>query len=146
MVFVHYPSGRSRFPALHTLLCLYLSQQCCCAYGMAFCWPFLFCRGGYSPDAGMTSACEEQAPICLKGLGCCSRFFICPKRSVRLEYFLQKGGTRMKRTIHVKSRKKTLRPAARKQQIMRKEERKQAKHRQVIYVSAAVPRCRNRGA
>ena len=52
----------------------------------------------------------------------------------------------MKRTIHVKSRKKTLRPTARKQQIMRKEERKQAKHRQVICVSVAVPRCRNRGA
>ena len=52
----------------------------------------------------------------------------------------------MKRKIHVKSQKKTLRPAARKQQIMRKEERKQAKHRQVIYISVALPRCRNRGA
>lgn len=51
----------------------------------------------------------------------------------------------MKRRIHVKSKKKTLRPAARKQQIMRKEERKQAKYRQVVYVSVAVPRCRNRG-
>ena len=27
----------------------------------------------------MTSACEEQAPICWKGLGCCSRFFYLSK-------------------------------------------------------------------
>ncbi len=52
----------------------------------------------------------------------------------------------MKRKIHVKSKEKALHPAARKQQIMRKEERKKAKHRQVIYVSVAIPRCRNRGA
>ena len=52
----------------------------------------------------------------------------------------------MKRKVHVKSKKKTLHPAVRKQQIMRNEERKKAKCKQVIYVSVAIPRCRNRGA
>ena len=52
----------------------------------------------------------------------------------------------MKRKVHVKSKKKTLHPAVRKQQLMRKEERKKAKYKQVICVSVAIPRCRNRGA
>lgn len=53
----------------------------------------------------------------------------------------------MKRKVNVRSRKRTTRPAVLKQQIMRKEERKQAKYPvHVVHVSTAVPRCRNRGA
>ena len=53
----------------------------------------------------------------------------------------------MKRKVNVRSKKRTTRPAALKQQIMRKEERKQAKYpTRVVYASVAVPRCRNRGA
>ena len=52
----------------------------------------------------------------------------------------------MKRKVNVRSRKRTTRPAAMKQQIMRKEERKQAKYpTRAVYVTTAVPRCRNRG-
>ena len=62
MVFVRYPSGRSRFPALHTLLCLYLSQQCCCAYGIAVCW--LFCFEGKNPlkrEWHRLAVCKRQS-------------------------------------------------------------------------------------
>lgn len=53
----------------------------------------------------------------------------------------------MKRKLNVRSRRRTTRPAAMKQQIMRKEERKQAKYpTRVVHVSTVVPRCRNRGA
>lgn len=53
----------------------------------------------------------------------------------------------MKRKVNVRSKKRTTRPAALKQQIMRKEERKQAKYPvHVVHVSAVMPRCRNRGA
>ena len=78
--------------------------------------------------------------------GCCSRFFLFVQYAAGVWNILMKGGTRMKRKVNVKSGKRTTRPAAKRQQIMRKEERKQAKHRKVIYVSTALPRCRNRGA
>ena len=53
----------------------------------------------------------------------------------------------MKRKVNVRSKKRTTHPAVLKQQIIRKEERKQAKYPvHVVHVSAVMPRCRNRGA
>ena len=53
----------------------------------------------------------------------------------------------MKRKVNVRSIKRTTRSAALKQQIMRKEERKQAKYPvHAVHVSTVMPRCRNRGA
>ncbi len=54
----------------------------------------------------------------------------------------------MKRAkVNVRSRKRTTRPAAMKQQLMRKEERKQTKYPvRVVQVRAVMPQCRNRGA
>jgi len=94
----------------------------------------------------MTSVCEKQTPICMNDWDVILAFFVYPKRKERLEYILLKGGNRMKRKVNVRSKKRTTRPAALKQQIIRKEERKQAKYPvHVVHVSAVMPRCRNRG-
>ncbi len=53
----------------------------------------------------------------------------------------------MKRKVTVRSKKRTTRPAALKQQILRKEERKQSKYPvRVVRVRAVMPQCRSRGA
>lgn len=50
----------------------------------------------------------------------------------------------MKSKVNVRSRKRTTRSAVRRQQSVRKEERKQAKYStRVTYVSTVVPRCKN---
>ena len=76
-----------------------------------------------------------------------SLFLFVQNSEKRLEYILLKGGNRMKRKVNVRSKKRTTRPAVLKQQIIRKEERKQAKYPvHVVHVSTVMPRCRNRGA
>lgn len=93
----------------------------------------------------MTSVCGKQTPVCMKQMDVVLAFLFV-HCATGVWNILMKGGTRMKRKVNVRSGKRTTRPAARRQQIMRKEEREQAKHRQVIYVSTALARCRNRGA
>ncbi len=52
----------------------------------------------------------------------------------------------MKRKVTVRSKRRTTRPAVLKQQLLRKEERKQDKYpMRVVRVRAVMPRCRNRG-
>ncbi len=53
----------------------------------------------------------------------------------------------MKRKVTVRSKKRTARPAALKQQILRKEERKKNKYpERTVPVRAVMPQCRSRGA
>ena len=73
-------------------------------------------------------------------------FFIFTK-TPQGDWNIKKGGNQMSKRNHVRSNRRTTRPAKYRLQLRRKEARKRAKHRRKIYYrQSVVPHCRCKGA